>query len=434
MLTSTGDTRRAKLAQLPARISECLERNRIEEANHLTTWLVLRPDALRQLLPDLELAFRKGGDLELLVELLWANKDAVLNETFVLGHFMRFCEKLGLYDHFGPLLRAWITSASAPDFTFSEYGHLRTFRNLLSSEQKRDFADAKYRRWSDFRALDFFSALDKFSTFASVSPYIAKFLYEHRRDKSMRFGKWLRGFRSAELFKHIVADEKSISVLEKSRNPPDVARYPQLPDLDGLVDTERTRAVFAGFDLSRGLLLWSLHDAHNIILKKCAAVFLPERFSLGLYSGENRISVGKGANTHVSAFHAVKILREKKVLLMFPDARSETRQTSVLNVLGIPIAFADGAPTIAFESGCATGWVTMARENNRLVPVYEPGPSRKTKESFASFKDRWWSFYIDQVERVFTGDPRSITLWYFWPRVFYSAATGTSPGASDMEE
>ena len=92
------------------------------------------------------------------------------------------------------------------------------------------------------------------------------------------------------------------------------------------------------------------------------------------------------------------------------------------------------APTIAFESGCATGWYTVAREGDRFVPVYEPGPSRETKESFKDFKGRWWAFYAARVETLFTGDPRNITLWHFWPKLFSSDTTAALPDADDCED
>ena len=159
---------------------------------------------------------------------------------------------------------------------------------------------------------------------------------------------------------------------------------------------------------------------------------MPDRVSLGLHSGRRGIAVGKGSNVHASSFKAVKVLQGKKMLLMVPDAGArKSKQTSEAKVLGIPITFADGAPTFAFESACATGWYTMAREGDRFVPVVEPGPSREPKEPFKTFKDRWWEFYAAQVEKLFTGDPRNITLWFFWPRLFRSA---TSAAPLDDDE
>ena len=146
------------------------------------------------------------------------------------------------------------------------------------------------------------------------------------------------------------------------------------------------------------------------------------------------ISVKTGA--HLAAFKAIKILRDRKMLLMVPDARGRVKQggfkeSSEVEILGRPRQFADGAPTIAFESGCATGWYMVIREGDRFVPVYEPGPSREAKESFTTFKERWWAFYAAQVEKLFTGDPRNISLFHFWPRLFGSTASADLSGEED---
>ena len=50
------------------------------------------------------------------------------------------------------------------------------------------------------------------------------------------------------------------------------------------------------------------------------------------------------------------------------------------------------------------------------------------------FKGRWWAFYAARVETLFTGDPRNITLWHFWPKLFSSDTTAALPDADDCED
>src|SRR5205085_7201896 len=245
----------ARLADLPARISACVQEGQMREAKALMAEILLYPEALRQWLTSVEHEFRKGGRLEPLIEVLWANRDTALNDMFVVGHFMRFCSRASLYDRFGPLLRSWIASDSTADFTFTEYGHFRHFRRL-TDEQKRDFADAKYRRWKDSGTQDFFRTVDRFSVFANVSRPIVEFLFERRQNKNVFFSPWMQDLRSSELLKHILADMKTLLSLNKKNGSPAHAqsRYPRLPELADLVDLERAKSFFAQLDLSKGLL------------------------------------------------------------------------------------------------------------------------------------------------------------------------------------
>jgi len=432
---------------IAAEISGCLRRGRLEEAKEHAAEIVgcQAPEALRQWIPQLARLFGRDSPFaappELrfvpLAELLWANKETALNDMYVMGYFMQFCHKSRVYDHFGPLLRSWIVSDSTADFVFSERGELNHFREL-SREQKRDFADAKYRRWKDFESQDFFRAVDGFSKFATVSSPITDFLFEHRGDKTLSFSQWMHELRAAETWKHIMRDRgtihrlNTIHRLERSREL--LVHYPRLPELTNLVDVERTKSMFARLDLSKGLLLCTIHHAHLGLARECATLYMPEHRILARGSGENMISVKTDAR--LSAFKAVKILRDRKMLLMVPDARSrerrrEFKEVSEVRILGRPRLFADGAPTIAFESGCATGWYMVMREGDRFVPVYEPGPSREVKETFTSFKERWWAFYAAQVEKLFTGDPSNISLFHYWPTFFGSTDSADLSGEED---
>src|SRR5437667_7237755 len=92
------------LADLPAEISARLQEGQVQEAKKLASEIVLCPEALRQWLPELERLFRKGRRLEPLIDVLWANRDAALTDMYIVGHFMRFCNRVNLYDRFGPLL------------------------------------------------------------------------------------------------------------------------------------------------------------------------------------------------------------------------------------------------------------------------------------------------------------------------------------------
>lgn len=404
-----------------AEIQRCLRDGGLDAAGEHIRGIVRSrdPEVLSQALPQLDWIFERDwpsapapeARFAFLADLLWENREPALNDMYVVGYFMRFCRKSDKYGRFRPAFRSWIASNWTPDFKFSGSGNFSHFGELLR-EQKRDFADAKYRRWADFESQNFFQAVRGFSKFATVSSWITDFLFEHRSDKAATLQQWTRGLRSAETWKHILADADTLARLVGSRESP--VHYPRLPELPDLVDVELAESLFAGLDLSRGLLLCTIHHAYLRLARECATLCMPEHHMLTRGPGEKNISTkDDGA---LSVFKAIKILRDRKMLLMVPDARAGLllgeKEASQVTILGRPRLFADGAPTIAFESGCATGWYMMVRERDRFVPVYEPGPSRKAKESFASFKERWWAFYAGQIENLLTGDPRNIALSY----------------------
>lgn len=94
---------------------------------------------------------------------------------------------------------------------------------------------------------------------------------------------------------------------------------------------------------------------------------------------------------------------------------------ATFNVVGKQVAGGDGAAYLAAQSGCETGWFSLARENERFVPVIYKGPRKAENERFSEFKDRFYRFYSDKIESLLLGNPRNIVLGPKWVRAFCEA-------------
>jgi hypothetical protein len=129
----------------------------------------------------------------------------------------------------------------------------------------------------------------------------------------------------------------------------------------------------------------------------------------------NQISVTASRDT--AAFQAIKVLQKSGVLLMAPDAFAKT-QVSEVHLLGLDVNLADGAPMIAYESRCRTGFYTLLRDGDRFIPVINGGPSARPGEKFRDFKDRWWNFYVAEVENMYRQAPCNIMPEGPWPQRF----------------
>ncbi len=367
------------------------------------------PTILPEQLIWLERIFAQHNQLDKLRELLWLHKETAFRDLFVVGFFMRLSNKVGLYEQFAPKLRSLLeTSAHPPHFT--EEAHLLYF-NDLTEDQKADFVRAKYMTWPGASSTDFLTAIDEFARFAQVSRPLEVFLYERRRDTTIPFDDWLRDVRTAEVIKHISLDRKQLKLNSRT----DLVQAPKLPSIWEMMNMDAAKFFFANLDASEGLLLGTFHGGYLGLAQRCFMFLMDDHYMLrGNAVRTNDIR----ARGQLAGFQAVKALAGRKVVLMAPDGAAIGQSSTVEKILGLPVKFANGASTIAFEANCKTGWYTVLRDGDRFVPVYEEGPRRLPGQSLVEFTAAWWQFYARQIENIFTGNPRNISLYNRWPRTF----------------
>jgi hypothetical protein len=134
----------------------------------------------------------------------------------------------------------------------------------------------------------------------------------------------------------------------------------------------------------------------------------------GATSGGKFISV---SDPNAALYLGLKAIEDGRPILIAADARVG-KYKSAIKVLNVDVPMADGAPFIAYETHCDTIWLSVERFEQKFIPIFVPGPVRRPGETFDSFRERWFSFYSDQVNRILTGDPYSLALRAQWARLF----------------
>jgi hypothetical protein len=371
------------------------------------------PAILPEQLIWLERIFAQHNQLDKLSELLWLHKETAFRDLFVVGFFMRLSNKVGLYEQFAPRLRSLLENPANPPH-FTEEAHLLYFHDL-TADQKADFVRAKYMTWPGASSTDFLTAIDEFVSFAQVSRPLAAFLYERRRDTAIPFHDWLRDVRTAEVIKHISLDHIQLKLISHT----DLDQVPKLPPIWEMMDLDAAKFFFATLDASEGLLLGTFHGGYLGLAQHCFMLLMDDHYMLRGNAVRSNDIRAQG-DQQLAGFQAVKALAGRKVVLMAPDGPA-IRQSSTIEILGVPVKFANGASTIAFEANCRTGWYTVLRDGDRFVPVYEEGPRRLPGQNLVEFTAAWWQFYARQIQNIFTGNPRNISLCNRWPRTFRNA-------------
>jgi hypothetical protein len=89
---------------------------------------------------------------------------------------------------------------------------------------------------------------------------------------------------------------------------------------------------------------------------------------------------------------------------------------SPLQVLGEELRISQGAPFVAYETGCKTFWISVRRSGERFIPAVEAGPARLDQETYGAFKARWLEFYGNCVDGLLRGDPDNLALRPQWVR------------------
>lgn len=196
----------------------------------------------------------------------------------------------------------------------------------------------------------------------------------------------------------------------------------KLGPLDKIVDQTAMRKVLRGLTSAKGTLFLTFHGAHILMAKKVFA----SAFAKGLLLARHGALLGAESekkDPREVLFILLRTLEEGKNLFFAADGRNG-RQTATLNVLGTVTAAGEGAAFLAHASECNTAWYTVVREGDRFVPVVEPGPVKAKGESLKDFSDRFYRFYGERIEAMFTGDPRNIVFRPRWGRVLNAKARG----------
>jgi hypothetical protein len=315
------------------------------------------------------------------------------------------------------LLEAWRSSNSSTRVSFSETDYLAFFRRLGEAELLELFL-FKYRDWSPPMSGDLVHAASALADRCTVSPVLGDFLFRVRRNRELSFPEWFTEFKTTQIINHLFNDAFVMAQVRNRSDKPGLACLERFLDClvpARYVNVSKTEELFRSLDVSNGLLLSTFHGGFLTVVRALFDTMMPEHYTMvGERTGRSGQIVTKSGR-HGSAFRAVKALREKKAVLVASDITdiAEVASTGV-NLVGMAWRFPNGAPVIAYEANCATGWYSVRRKGNEFVPYFVEGPRRIPGEGFDRFKERWFAFYAARIESALTGEPESLSLQPVW--------------------
>jgi hypothetical protein len=370
-------------------------------------------------LEQLARIFAKAQEIERLVQLIWDRRETSLRSCAPIATFMRLCYAAEGANTRVRALRSWLfdDSTPPPSFTFRDtvrrlkrIGILQSLSRGVAHRLFLDLFLVKYRGWND---QSFSENIATLARRCEVPQKLAELLYSHSSHRGLDFLKWLHEFKAAQAKYHVLKEARTAKSLLHRANGSEQAfleRFSTSADILSHVGMIRAKRVFDGLDTSRGLVLCTFHGAHLFVLYDLCKKFMSGHYALtqaqirrsGAEESDGRRNVG---------FRAVKALMDKKAVLIAPDGPYSGESTcEEITVFGIPGQVSFGAAVLAYEARSKTGWISMAYEDERLVPVYVPGPAPQTGETLAQFKVRWLSFYSAQLEAFLSSNPKNLAV------------------------
>ena len=189
----------------------------------------------------------------------------------------------------------------------------------------------------------------------------------------------------------------------------DFFRPVPLMKLGQYLDHAAAAETFAQLSSARGMVLVAFHGSFVVLVRK-----LFEQVNGGfMVQTGGQDAPSPQSDSRGVLFVAMRALQEGRHVYLAPDGPYGSRNYSV-GVFGIQRKVGEGAPFLAFHTGCETGWWSVARCDERFSPIVEPGPRRQEGENYDRFRDRFFRFYASKIEAVLTGDPQNLALSEGW--------------------
>jgi hypothetical protein len=183
-----------------------------------------------------------------------------------------------------------------------------------------------------------------------------------------------------------------------------------IDELRSICDKYHISEKITNLRKKNGVLFLSFHGGYPMLARRLFNELFSNTIEL-TRAGLGRFSARDDARGIL--FAALKEIRAGGNVWVAPDGPLGA-STSSVQLLGLSTMIADGAAFLAYETRCPTAWFTMSRNERGFFPVAEIGPSATAGESYDDFRHRIHSFYAEQIELSFTGDPRGICLAGRW--------------------
>jgi hypothetical protein len=362
-------------------------------------------------------AFAAAGKLELLVRLLWRHRDDVFKDVGTLAFFAGLVAETELAEEYFSKLRQWTPPSVSRQPTFNYPDCLTAFLNLDERVLVALFR-LKYGGWDPGFPGDALENAAQHVDSIHIAPETAEFYYTHRRDTDMEFPAWLREVKIAQMLHHVFSDAAVVPQFHRDPDPQVrdmAARFCRMASFQEYVDVEEARRLFESLDLSNGLLVSTFHGGFLRISNFFYTTFVPDPYWLTVKGGRQPNVIAASDNERAAAFQIYKALTQGKAVLLAADGfHFGGSGGATVEVLGLKTRISEGSAWLAYESNCNTGWISASRRGNMFVPDYAPGPRRLPGESYGAFRERWVSFYTEQVQRALSLGPENLVLIARW--------------------
>ncbi len=258
-------------------------------------------------------------------------------------------------------------------------------------------------------------------------------LHAHTRYPDMPRVQWEQRVRTAFAIDHVTKDHLAMS-------DPNLGTW--LGQKDDAVGAMRRQVdeKLQGVDRSKGVLMATFHGGFS----RLTISLFQHLFSNGVtvLGGASKPKATDGSryirvvgNERGALFQALRAVQDGRPLWIGADAPFGNSKQAI-EVLGVTVPVADGAPFIAFETRCPTLWLALVRSGAGFSIVTAMGPVRMAGEKYQAFKDRWFSFYRTCIEDFLTGDPGSLALRPHWMQYLggdvFQAAHSAKPAVAPI--
>lgn len=344
------------------------------------------------------------------LDFLLHTSDVSFTHIKLIAKVLELGAQLGEEDRTYERVAAVAGKDTLPPPRFSNSDLLRQFTHL-GPKNLRLLAQIKYRGCDSIGRGELVRAsLTVASRFDLMFGLLDR-LHANSKYPEMPRTDWVREVTQAFALDHVLSDSRALALIAST---PGKHLAEVESKQEATIDMDALRRGFPPPQDSKGTLVAIFHGGFLNLNWQAFVAGARNGLIFSLSSGPRIISVEQ--NPAAALYLGVRAIEDGRSILMAADARVGKR-ASTITVLNIPVPIADGAPFIAYETGCDTVWLSVERIEERFVPIFVPGPTPRSGEKFNAFRERWFSFYADQLNRTLTGDPRNIALRLQWARL-----------------
>lgn len=396
----------SSFAELHLILIRHLSDENLEAAGDLFARLVEIPVWMEFGLDRLSALIKKDGrrvSSDAFLRMLLLREDITFGHLKIIARLLEFGVHAGQLDRIVGHISAREAQGRLPPPRFSNFDLMKRF-NYVGQENLQLLMRLKYLGHEDLNFRNLLNTSKILAGRVEMPPNLANRLLAVNRLDEIPRDRWMRDLEAAFALDHIMADRWG-----------DMFPQADIRALFALLDVQALRRGFRQFSPSRGTLVVFFHGGFVNLL---SLAFVWGTGAKGrvfsVISAENHFNV---KDPRTALYQGVRAIEDGYSIFMAPDGLAG-KLNAKINVLGLDVPMAEGAPFIAYETRCETIWIAAERRGDRFFPHFVSGPVRRDGEKYRAFRERWFAFYEDQITRLLTGPPRNLPLRSQWARLF----------------